>query len=407
MKADIAIIGGGAIGVTLALGLAKHTAHSIVLIDAGEPANETDQSTYQQRTFDQRTIALSSASVDILSHMGVSIAPLMRSPIQHIHVSDRGHAGQVRLHAKDHHIDAFGHVVSLTALGQHVYSTLLSVVSKQSQAEQEAQLRYLSNSEVTAVHRKQQSSTLVLKEGTEVNASVVIFADGGRGELAESIGFSRNHKDYNQTALCFVANTSSAHNGWAYERFTAQGPLACLPLNSHQFGVVWTLHNHHVDAMLALSKPAFIAELQNIFGYRQGTILDIGEVEYFPLVLRQVQSVVTQGAVTIGNAAQSLHPIAGQGANLGFRDVYSLVSTFAQSSSVQLSDYSTLLRYQQQRNTDRHATIQLTDGLVHVFSNDFLPLVVGRNIALSALNISAIGKYNFANQAMGNKHAAF
>jgi 2-octaprenyl-6-methoxyphenol hydroxylase len=155
------------------------------------------------------------------------------------------------------------------------------------------------------------------------------------------------------------------------------------------------------------SSTAFIQALQNAFGYRSGLVVDVSEISAYPLALTQLIPFYTQGVVAIGNSAQSLHPIAGQGVNLGFRDVFELVQHLKVYESQSLGSYAQLSRYADIRTSDKQETISLTDGLVSLFSNDYLPLVSGRNIALTAMNAIDSVKSTFAKRAMGFKHAAF
>ncbi|MBO1256464.1 2-octaprenyl-6-methoxyphenyl hydroxylase [Alteromonas sp. 5E99-2] len=392
---DIVIVGGGATGLSLALGLAKKTGLSALVVDQG--AEPDPNATHPQ--FDQRTIALSLSSIDILAGFDIGLDTLTHSPIEHIHVSDQHHAGQVRLSADEQSKPAFGYVVSLAALGSRLYGALQNLSS--------SQIQYRSSTQVTALKRHSSSSELALSDGTKVNASLVVLADGGRSPFAESIGFYREDTDYQQTALTFVASTTEPHQGKAYERFTDKGPLALLPLGERKFGVAWTVQSTQAEYLLNASKAKFIQHFQDALGYRQGVVTDFSEVVSYPLVLRQLTSTFIQGTVAIGNAAQTLHPIAGQGANLGFRDVNTLVNVLAESTQDQLGDYQTLSKYSKQRETDRQATIQLSDSLVRVFSNGYEALQIGRNVALSMMNLSPVAKREFALQAMGYKNATF
>jgi 2-octaprenyl-6-methoxyphenol hydroxylase len=406
LKVDVAIIGGGVMGVALALGLAKQTQCKTMLIDAKPglsslpSAFNNEQPNTHSAKFDNRTIALAHTSVQILQNMGVSLDDIPSSAIKHIHVSDQGHAGQVNLHAHEHAIDAFGRVVSLATLGEHLYHNYENIIhSTRDKLPENQHIIYRPATTVGAIHRLANHSELTLSNGEIVHASLVVLAEGGSGELAKSVGLVRSQTPYHQHAVCFTARCSHPHEGWAYERFTEQGPLAFLPLSSHEFGVVWTVSQDHVEKLRTANDSECIAQLQAAFGYRQGLITSIGKRDYFELSLRTTSPVFTQCAVAVGNAAQSLHPIAGQGANLGLRDVDVLVKLIAQKNV--LSSYALLSEYCERRRADRETTIAATDGLVRLFSNNHLPLVVGRNFALTKLNVNAWGKNEFARYAMG------
>ncbi|MFC3092740.1 2-octaprenyl-6-methoxyphenyl hydroxylase [Alteromonas sediminis] len=389
---DIAIIGGGATGCAMALGLQRHTRLNVVLIDAGEPPNPHSE----QAGFDQRTIALSDQSLRILQALGCSLNKMVSAPIEHIHVSDKGHAGQVLLHANDYGIEAFGLVVSLAQLGQQLYQSLDLTADR---------LTYLNRTEVTEIVRTQEHCQFTLSSGKTLTSKLLIMADGGRSTLAEQLGFRRTHNHYEQTAITLSLETSEPHRGWAYERFTDSGPLALLPLESHRFGVVWTVLSDEAEYWLTQSDKQVINHLQAQFGYRCGMIKRISERASYPLALRQLDSVFQHRCVAIGNAAQTLHPIAGQGVNLGFRDVSDLLSVVKEHAQ-DAGLYSVLRAYQQKRHVDKTRTVFMTDALVRLFSNQHLPLVMGRNIGLTGLNFLPNAKKAFAHNAMGKSHAA-
>ena len=386
---DIAIIGGGATGGALAVGLKKYTDYSVALIDAGEPPKLDAKSI----GFDQRTVALSHSSMTILDGLGIGLSALTTSPIKHIHVSDQHHAGQTRLHADEQNVEAFGYVVSLAALGTQIYTDLQKAVGDK--------LQYQASTKVETVTRYSTHTKLTLSNGQNIDARLVVLAEGGRTSLAESFSLHRQVEDYQQTALTFVTETTEPHNGWAYERFTEQGPLALLPLTEHQFGVVWTVEQSNAAELLNTSKTVFLRELQQAFGFRCGLFTDISDIESYPLALRQLNPFSAQGAVAVGNAAQALHPIAGQGVNLGFRDVNDLINHLKHIYQEKIGSLRSLSDYALLRSKDKTQTISLTDGLVTVFSNGHLPLIMGRNIALTAMNLTPLAKDQFAQQAMG------
>lgn len=433
LTVDIAIVGGGVVGFSLALGLAKlgrsnssppTEGHAdkpqqmplrVALIDAA------DAPTASSAKFDQRTIALSKSSVELLQKLEVRLADIKRSPIKHIHVSDQSHSGQTRLHASENNIDAFGYVVSLDELGSGVYKDLApylkldtSAVSKKTNAGHQA-VYYLPATKVENVERSVKCCNLALDNQQTINAELVVLADGGRSSLAEKLGLTKVQSDYAQTAFTFVTSTSEPHDNWAYERFTKHGPLAFLPLDEKLFGVVWTVDNTEVSSLKTLSDKDFIARIQKEFGYRRGVITHISQRETFPLALRYLQSPVAHRVVAIGNAAQTLHPIAGQGINLGLRDTQDLANAIAHHFHENLSIheyvdndanvFQCLSQYQAKRTHDRDATISLTDGLVRVFSNPYEALIAGRNIGLTGLNISSFAKAKFAEHAMGYRNA--
>lgn len=392
IQTDIVIVGGGAVGHVIARGLLAHTSFSVALVEA----NQYSASAHHPG-FDARVIALAKRTVDELSSLGIDVSQAGAVPIRHIQVSDKGAAGLCQLDAADFHVDHFGKVVSLHQLGAALQIapdtdgfTLLCPLT------------------VDAVERKQDGVLLSLNDGQQVSARLVVLADGGRSGLDEQLGFERQEDDYGQTTVIVNALTQKPHNHKAYERFTSQGPLAFLPYdpglangqeNDQGFSVVWTVPPEKVNNVMSLSDNDFKRLLQQAFGWRQGAITQVGERSAYPLILKQVTTPVTHRAVVCGNAAQSLHPIAGQGFNLGLRDAIGLVKTLAKADDP--GAFSVLREYQQSRSKDKQATITLTDGLVRLFSNDNRGLIGLRNVGLVAMDNCPSLKQAFVRQTTG------
>ncbi len=375
---DILIVGGGAVGCTLATGLLQSTGHSVTLVDA----NALQQDHLSTPGFDARVIALARRTVEALSEMGVDLSNTAwpATPIEHIVVSDRGFLGKTHLHASEHQLDSFGQVVSIQALGAQVLP--------------KAQPRFALVDEVTVISATQTKDSVVvtLSNGKQICTQLLVLADGGRSPVSGALGFSRTQHDYGQTAIITNIQMSQPHNNWAHERFTEHGPLALLPFatavgnddSGAGYSVVWTLPHDTAENTLVWNESEFAKQLQQAIGYRHGHIVKVGERHAYPLSLQQTDDCVRHRTVVVGNGAQALHPIAGQGFNLGLRDVMDLVS--ALKAQTDPGAFSVLNHYRQQRAADKAATIQLTDGLVTVFSNHHWPLVVGRNLGLLAMD---------------------
>ncbi|MDC8830208.1 2-octaprenyl-6-methoxyphenyl hydroxylase [Alteromonas gilva] len=393
---DIVIVGGGAVGATLARSLVNEGRHSVTLIDANRFSHESTT----HPGFDARVIALAKRSEQALRALGINLSKAHATPIEHILVSDQGFAGQTRLHASDYQLDSFGQVVSIQALGQQLFPaqlpglTLLEGITVE-QAEQQPQ----------QVHLK-------LSDGGELSAKLVVVADGGRSALTGQLGFTRSHKDYGQSAVIANLRMSELHQGWAHERFTANGPLALLPFADDTtpehggccYSLVWTLSHDEAQAALTWSQAEFITRLQQHIGYRHGVIRQVSNRYCYPLTLQQTQAFTTHRAVVVGNSAQTLHPIAGQGFNLGLRDVLDLVEVLGTAEDA--GAFSALNAYQAARQRDKNLTIGLTDALVTVFSNRLTPLVAGRNLGLLAMEFCKPLSQRFVQQTMGYGNAA-
>lgn len=395
-QSDIVIVGGGIVGTVLAKGLSQLTGFSVALIDAQDSA----QSDGINPREDKRVIALAKRTVNELTAMGVPLHNLAQQnpgKIEHIEVSDKGWLGMTELHCNDYHLDAFGQVVSLSALAalveQHTHSDGITHIAPAS---------------VSAIERTAIGAKVTLNSGECWHAKLVIMADGGQSPLIEQVGIHRTQTPYDQVAVVANVHTQLPHNNKAYERFTPNGPLAFLPFDSsingvtakgNGFSVVWTVSPDKAKALLSLSDKPFLAQLQNDFGFRQGAITLVSDRVSYPLSLRVTDNVYSHRTVVVGNAAQTLHPIAGQGFNLALRDIVTLVSHLTQCDDP--GDYATLRQYGQSRQQDRDNTIALTDTLVRTFSNSHFPLVLARNAALLALNMVPSLKRRFVKQTTG------
>ncbi len=228
-------------------------------------------------------------------------------------------------------------------------------------------------------------------------------ADGSRSAIATQCGVELRSEPYGQVAVIANVSTAGAHNGRAFERFTEHGPLAMLPMSNGRCSLVWCHAQDRADEVLSWSDERFSSELQKAFGWRLGRITQAGKRVAYPLALTTASQTVSHRVALVGNAAQTLHPIAGQGFNLGLRDVMSLAELLAQTWSEQqdCGAYSVLSHYQKRRQADKAATIGVTDGLVHLFANRWAPLVAGRNLGLMAMELFIPARDVLAQRTLG------
>ncbi len=408
---DVAIVGGGIVGTVLAKGLSEHAHLNVALIDAADPTLQTRENQNFNPFTDTRVIALARRTINELAQLGIEVDELakhfqgeMPPLIKHIEVSDKGHLGLVELNHQDYNISAFGRVVALSALTRLVLDAGKGFT-------------HIAPARVSRVTQHQEFCEVALDSGESVSAKLLVLADGGRSGLAQQLGIDKTTADYKQTALVFNVHTQLPHENKAYERFTASGPLAFLPFDSeingnkasgNGFSVVWTVDSDEAESIKAQSTDAFILKLQDAFGYRQGKIVRVSNVASYPLALTMADKVACHRTVLVGNAAQSLHPIAGQGFNLGLRDISALIdvvtkarSTDANSSSFDAGSFDITNTYAQRRKSDRSNTVTLTDTLVRTFSNHYFPTVVGRNISLLAFSAVPMAKRAFVKQTTG------
>ncbi|MFW8590446.1 FAD-dependent monooxygenase [Glaciecola sp. 2405UD65-10] len=402
---DVAISGGGVVGCLAALALSQFSHLRIALFEAYIPDESQAENTQHQ--FDERVIALAGESLHLLSQLGIDIGEIVTQSIEHIHVSDKGHLGQVQLSAKEFGRSELGKVVSIKAFGLYLLNKV----------KQCSNVTYYAPVKIKQAHKQQACIKLTLenleqtKQATmSKSTKLVLICDGANSPTSALLGFNKSHYDYGQSAIITNVNMQLPHNNYAFERFTSQGPIAFLPMyanngnapSKHAMSVVWCINNNDVDAVMNKSEAQFIQQLQPLFGYKLGKIEAISKVVKYPLILSQTQNFVGHRSICLGNAAQSLHPIAGQGFNLGIRDVFDLVNTI--DATIDVGAFSNTQAYKKSRQHDKFATVNATDSLVSIFSNQYFPLVVGRNISLLAMNKSKLLKQQFANFAMGQRN---
>ena len=316
---------------------------------------------------DARAIALSYASRLILERLN-AWSGLDATPIETIHVSQRGGFGRTLIRAAECDVPALGYVVSYDNLLQ----CLLAVPCSG---------RRLFGAKLTGFDG---TSATIQTQGAELAFAprLTVFADGAR--IADGRAAPAYSKDYRQTAVVASVRTAQAHGGRAWERFTPEGPLALLPFAA-QYGLVWTASPERAAQLCALDTPAFLEQLHAAFGDRLGPFTEAGARASFPLALRYGEEASQPHSLCIGNAAQTLHPVAGQGFNLGLRDAWELAQ-LARAASEPGSDVF-CARYRSARALDRRAGIQFTDRLIGLFSNANPLLELGRGAGLLALDL--------------------
>lgn len=401
---DLAIAGGGSNGCALALALSRSSGLKIAIVEA-QPFLTADTAQQLHPGFDARVVALAKHSYDLLQGFGVDELDKIATSIKHIHVSDRGHIGQCQLHHQDYNLPALGYVVELQRLGEALQNQL--------SAADNSHISWFCPEQIQALQQHQDAIDITLTSGAQLSAKLLVVAEGGNSPTRELLNINTEISPYAQIALIANVMTNKPHNNWAFERFTEHGPLALLPLSgtdeTQQVGdvarcsLVWTIEPDQQQALMDASDADFLAQLQSAFGYRLGKFNRVGERFCYPLQLVRASTSVTHRAAVIGNAAQSLHPIAGQGLNLGLRDVEALCQCILEAvqSGDDIGQYSVLRAYEQSRKSDQNLTIGMTDGLVRIFSNNYLPLVTGRNLGLLAMNQLPQLKTQLARQAMG------
>ena len=381
---DVAIVGGGLVGATLALAL-RATPLRVLLVEGFAPDSAA------QPSFDDRSTALGNGTRSIFQTLGVwrhlqSEAAAIRA----IHVSDAGRFGFARLTAAEQGLEAFGYVVPNRVLGLRLWRELDagadSGVDAGADANPPLQLRVPARCEaVTLQDEAAWIDTRSAVHGAERwRARLVVAADGAQSLVRAAAGIDAQVEDYDQVAIVVNVAASKPHDGTAYERFTPSGPLAVLPLTDGSYTCVWTLRPDAATEVMQLDDADFLARLQQCFGWRVGRLRRVGCRNAYPLQLTRASESVGVRAVLVGNAAQALHPVAGQGFNLGVRDAAILAELLA-NSAVAAADpgSNTLLQeFAARRAADRRGVTGFTDNLVKLFGSERLGVPAVRDLGL-------------------------
>jgi len=386
---DLIIVGAGLAGNCLALAL-QNTGLNIAIVEA----NSREQ--LATSVAGDRALALAAGTVNVLENLGLwQEINHKATPIKQIHISDRGHFGKTRLTAEQLQVDALGYVITARDIETHLAEKV-----EQAGITLFAPYRLVGlvsgKSEVNVSLKCEQQSLML-------TAKLLVGADGGNSTVRKLLDISQQIEDYRQSALVTTVKTELPHRNTAYERFTESGPLALLPLNKKHGSIVWTRTSEDAEALMLGSETDFLNELQNCFGYRLGELTLAAPRRCFPLTLIRAEAMSAGRTVIIGNAVHQLHPVAGQGFNLGLRDVTELAKVITQAAqeNSDIGSLSVLKNYTDLRHNDHERVISFTDNVVKIFSNDWLALAAARNLGLTLLDHLPLAKSALAKYAMG------
>lgn len=377
------IIGGGPVGLVLALCLQQR----------GVPVTVLEAQEKGAMYADGRALALAYGTRLVLEKLGVwQTLHSQVTAIETIHISQQKGLGRTLLKASEHDLPALGYVVSYGALMQALDQQL-------QQAGHGINVQYAVP--VQALHVDAQAATihyspLLDTHRHTVTTPLAIVADGGRS-LEAIPGLVRDTKHYGHDALVGLVRTEQPHRNMAYERFTPYGPMALLP-NGEQFSLVWTGEQGYIEALAALDDAAFLQTLHQAFGDRVGQFLQVGKRGRFPLKLSKLSQSFAAHCVVIGNAAQTMHPVAGQGFNVGIRDAEALAQAIARLPVSEWGSAHMLADYRQSRSRDTERGLLFTDFLVNVFSNDLAGIGLLRGAGLGLLGLLPMARRFLVNK---------
>ncbi|MDH2997485.1 2-octaprenyl-6-methoxyphenyl hydroxylase [Pasteurellaceae bacterium LFhippo2] len=394
-KFDVVIVGGAITGSVLALALSSVSQHKmqIAIVEKNQPNYA------EQGGFDARSIALAYGSLQKLAKIqpvvGENLATLVENistSIQQIHVSDQTHFGKTTLKASELKLNKLGVVVELAKFGEKLANII----------EQHQNIQIFCPDTVESIERTENECYLTLSSQQKLTSQLVVAADGIQSQIAQQCGVETQFiKDYHQSAIIANVELSEAHNGRAFERFTTQGPFALLPLTDKTMSLVWCVKDSAEP--MAYSDQDFLKALQQQFGWKLGKFLRVSKRFVYPLSSQKSASHISHRLAIVGNASQLLHPVAGQGFNLGMRDLFELATLIGNAFNQQqdIGNFALLSQFDKNRQADQNRIMQSTSGLISIFSCEFLPVSSIRNAGLFALSHIPLARNMVANRALG------
>ncbi len=396
---DIVIAGGGLCGASLACALINSGKRVLVVESVSFDSDS-------QTTYDERTVALTFSSRNVFSALGLweQMKQNGVQPIHDLHISNQGRFGQTHLSCLDSGTEALGYVILVRNIGSVLWEVL----------GQSEMIELLCPASVVNARTDQVHCQIEVAQGSKtmsVTAQLLVVADGGRSGLAEKLGYFVNVKPYNQSAILCMIRTDQPHQGRAYERFLEDGPVALLPhrighevnqaiAEARHFALVWTTDNAKVEQRLALKDKEFVDLLQSTFGDRAGSFSDASPRKSYPLSRFRVHYPALKQSVLLGNAAHTVHPVAGQGFNLGLRDVACLAQLIVESD-LGLGSTEMAREYVRLRRRDAWAVESFTHTLIQAFSNSMPPISWARNAGLLAIEHCPPAKRILLERTMG------
>jgi 2-octaprenylphenol hydroxylase len=386
---DLLIIGGGMVGATLACALGGTPLRVGVVESHPAPGS------WPADEYDIRVSAITRATEQVFRMVGAWEGMVARrvTPYEAMQVWDGTGSGAIAFDCADLGEPDLGHIIE----NRLILAALLERMT------QFANVELFCPAQVAGLDRNATSATLTLADGRKLTARLIVGADGANSWVREQAGITTTGWPYEQTAVVATIRTEKHHRGVAYQRFMPQGPLAFLPMPAGLSSIVWSTSPERAAELVAMDEAPFLAELQLAFGDRLGAMVSTGPRGAFPLLLRHANRYCDERLVLVGNAAHAIHPLAGQGLNLGVSDIAALAEVLlaAHRDKREIGERAVLRRYERWRKADNVTVMAAMDGLQRLFSNDVAPLKVLRGMALTLADRSGPAKGLMMRRALG------
>ena len=388
---DIIIVGAGMVGATLACGLAEEAEQlKIAIIDANEPKFDWDKNSY-----DMRVSAITRASQTLLKHVGAwdKIVEQRISPYQDMFVWDAGANGELHFDSADMGEADLGHIIENRVIVKALHQRIKEF----------PQIELLCPAKLESIDFKQDNTHLVLDDKSELSANLVVAADGTRSWVRQQANIAVKGWDFDQAALVTTVKTEKHHQDTAWQRFLSSGPLAFLPLTEGYSSIVWSTSPDEAKRLTEIPESEFAVELEHAFESKLGKITSVANRAVFPLRLFETLNYVKPRLALVGDSAHTIHPLAGQGVNLGLADVSSLIEVMVEAlnDKKDIGNLKVLRRYERWRRAENRSMLLAMDGLKRLFGSELSSVKNLRSVGLNAVNKITPLKNIVMRQAMG------
>lgn len=386
---DVVIIGGGMVGLTIACALGQQ-AFNVAVVEAIEPQDINTSDEYELRVS-----AISKSSQQVLKNIKAWSGIIKRRACayQHMHVWDATGEGKIHFDAAELGIDSLGHIIENRVIQYALFEQCKTL----------SNVDCLCPQRVSEINYAEDESSISLDDGTVLKTSLLIGADGASSRVREAAGIDIDAAPYQQKGVVAVVKNTRHHQDTAWQRFLPSGPLAFLPLGNGACSIVWSAEDQKANQLLSMDEKLFERELEEAFDLTLGKIELVSQRAAYPLVRRHAKQYVKKGLALIGDAAHTIHPLAGQGVNLGLLDAAALTEVLveARAAGKVMSTLSTLRKYERWRRADNSLMMYSMSGFKNLFSNEQSGLSMLRNVGLNMVDSAGMVKHKFMRHALG------